>query len=151
MEKELPGSPPPNEPIKPKAPETNSLKFEFHELNFDSAFSIEEDKYFRFFINRGANSFFLEILRDEYFYFFDTFADLYEEAENNDACTCSECIITEYEEVDEVNVVINATIAETNEDIKIDENYKVYLVYSMENVVNMSIHESHVITEPTKD
>lgn len=149
-EKELPGAPPPSE-IKPKAPETTALKFEFSELSFDGSFTFEDDKFVRFFVNRGKDSFFIEMTLYEYFDFFEVFTDLYEEAEDNDACTCSECIVTDYEEIDEVNVTINATIMETNEEVLIDETYKMYLVYNLASSINMSIHGTHILKEPIKD
>ena len=151
MEKELPGSPAPNEPIKPKAPETNVLKFEFPELSFDGAFTMEDEKFYRFFVNRGKDSFFIETPKDVYFDFFETFADLHEEAENNDACTCSECVITDFEEVDEVNIIIKGINADTNEEVLVDENYKVYLVYNIAESLTFGLHDSHNTSEPTKD
>jgi len=151
MEKELPGSPPPNEPIKPKAPNTTALIFSFDEMQFDGSFTHEEDKFVRFFIDKGKDSFFIEMLIYEYFDFFEVLTDLYEEAENNDVCTCSECIVENYEEIDEVNQTIIGINANTNEKTVIEEVYKMYLVYNLASSINMSIHGTHILKEPIKD
>jgi hypothetical protein len=149
-EKELPGAPPQTE-IKPKAPDSNVLKFSYFEMSLDGAFQMGEEKFLRFFVDRGSNSFFLEILKDDYMYFFDLYTDLWGEAEENESCTCSELNITEYEEVDEINIIINGVDANTNEKIKVDENYKVYLVFNLAEALTFGLHNDHNINEPIKD
>ena len=151
MEKELPGSPPPNEPIKPKAPDSNVLKFSFYDLQLDGAFSVDEEKFLRFFVDRGSNSFFMEVLKEEYMYMFDLYTDLFEEAENNESCSCSEFNVTEYEEVDEINIIIKGTDANTNEEVLVDENYKVYLVFNLAEALTFGLHDDYNTSEPIKD
>lgn len=152
MEEEKPGAPP-TEPIKPKEHPTNVLKFSFFDLNLDGAFSIDENKYLRFFINRGKDSFFIECLKEDYFIFFDMFTDMYEEAQDNESCTCDEVVLqTEnYEEVDELNIIINAVDANTNEEVKIDETYKVYLVFNLYENFKLGIHDNHNLENTEKD
>ena len=145
-DKNTPGAPPPNEETKPKSPVIEKLVFSFHELTFDSAFTIDGDQFIRLFVNNDTeSSFFLEMLRDEYLDYFVIYTDLYEEALESESCSCDETVITDFEEVDEIQIIIKGVNPETKEEITIDEKYKVYLVSNVAEHLKVGLHESHIL------
>ena len=143
----IPGAPPPNEEIKPKSPNVNQLTFSFQDLSFDNAFSIEDEQYLRYFVDKGENenSYFIDVPKDIYIDYFIFYTDLFEDAVSNDKCSCDITTIDQnsFEEVDEIQIIIEGEDLNTKEQIKIEEKYKVYLVFDLTTNLKISLHDSH--------
>src|SRR5688572_3409231 len=66
--------------------------FSFLQLLFDGQFTVDNRKYFRFFVDIPDNPYFVTMTKSEYLDYVITYGDLFEQAvEANQDCLCDVC------------------------------------------------------------